>query len=80
MVGSPPRKRLYRSIGFSVPPFSKMFSRKRLAAFLSKIVPLVFFASLKTEKAMDLYKRFRGGEPTINALLERDGIKAQVIK
>ena len=33
-----------------------------------------------TEKAMDLYKRFRGGEPTINALLERDGIKAQEIK
>ena len=32
-----------------------------------------------TEKAMDLYKRFRGGEPTINALLERDGIKAKVI-
>ena len=33
-----------------------------------------------TEKAMDLYKRFRGGEPTINALLERDGIKAHVIQ
>ena len=33
-----------------------------------------------TEKAMDLYIRFRGGEPTINALLERDGIKAQEIK
>ncbi len=33
-----------------------------------------------TEKAMDLYKRFRGGEPTINALLERDGIKVQEIK
>ena len=33
-----------------------------------------------TEKAMDLYVRFRGGEPTINALLERDGIKAREIK
>lgn len=33
-----------------------------------------------TEKAMDLYKRFRGGEPTIDALLERDGIKAHEIK
>ena len=33
-----------------------------------------------TERAMDLYVRFRQGEPTINALLERDGIKAQVIK
>lgn len=28
-----------------------------------------------TEKAMDLYKKFRGAEPTIDALLERDGIK-----
>ena len=28
-----------------------------------------------TERAMDLYVRFRGGEPTIDALLERDGIK-----
>ena len=33
-----------------------------------------------TEKAMDLYVRFRGGEPTINALLERDGIKVKEIK
>lgn len=33
-----------------------------------------------TEPAMDLYKRFRGGEPTINALLERDGIKAITIQ
>lgn len=33
-----------------------------------------------TEKAMALYKRFRGGEPTINALLERDGIKAIEVK
>ncbi len=33
-----------------------------------------------TEKASDLYRRFRSGEPSINALLERDGIKAKVIK
>lgn len=33
-----------------------------------------------TEKASELYHRFRSGEPTINALLERDGIKAKVIK
>ena len=33
-----------------------------------------------TERAMDLYVRFRQGEPTINALLERDGIKAREIK
>lgn len=32
-----------------------------------------------TENAMELYKRFRGGEPTINALMERDGIKAIVL-
>jgi peptidyl-dipeptidase Dcp len=28
-----------------------------------------------TEHPMTLYRRFRGGEPSINALLERDGIK-----
>ena len=28
-----------------------------------------------TEKPMTLYKRFRGGEPTIDALLKRNGIK-----
>lgn len=28
-----------------------------------------------TEPAADLYRKFRGGEPSINALLERDGIK-----
>ena len=33
-----------------------------------------------TERAMDLYFRFRGGEPTINALLERDGIPVKEIK
>ncbi len=33
-----------------------------------------------TEPVMELYKRFRGGEPTINALMERDGIKAVIIK
>lgn len=33
-----------------------------------------------TEPAADLYRKFRGGEPTINALLERDGIKAVEVK
>ena len=33
-----------------------------------------------TEPASDLYRKFRGGEPTINALLERDGIKAVEVK
>ncbi|MDE7086391.1 MAG: peptidase M3, partial [Prevotella sp.] len=28
-----------------------------------------------TEHPMELYKRFRGGEPTIDALLKRNGIK-----
>ena len=31
-----------------------------------------------TEHPMTLYKRFRGGEPTIDALLERNGIKREV--
>ena len=29
-----------------------------------------------TELPMTLYQRFRGGEPTIDALLKRNGIKA----
>lgn len=33
-----------------------------------------------TENVAELYRRFRGGEPTINALLERDGIKVIEIK
>lgn len=33
-----------------------------------------------TEPATDLYRKFRGGEPTINALLERDGIKVIEIR
>lgn len=33
-----------------------------------------------TEPVQELYRRFRGGEPTINALMERDGIKAIIIK
>lgn len=32
-----------------------------------------------TEDPMELYKRFRGGEPTIDAILERDGIKAIIV-
>ena len=32
-----------------------------------------------TEHPMKLYKRFRGGEPTIDALLERNGIQKRVI-
>lgn len=33
-----------------------------------------------TENPMTLYKRFRGQEPTIDAMLERDGIKARGAK
>lgn len=33
-----------------------------------------------TEHPMALYKRFRGGEPTIDALLKRNGIKRQTKK
>ena len=30
-----------------------------------------------SENPAELYRRFRGGEPTIDALLIRDGIKKQ---
>ena len=33
-----------------------------------------------TEHPMTLYKRFRGGEPTVDALLKRDGIKSKRVK
>jgi peptidyl-dipeptidase Dcp len=33
-----------------------------------------------TEHPMTLYKRFRGGEPTIDALLKRNGIHKQTKK
>lgn len=33
-----------------------------------------------TEHPMTLYKRFRGGEPTVEALLKRDGIKSKGAK
>ena len=33
-----------------------------------------------TEHPMTLYKRFRGGEPTIEALLKRNGIKRETKK
>lgn len=33
-----------------------------------------------TEHPMTLYKRFRGGEPTVDALLKRDGIKFKRVK
>ncbi|MGX8698244.1 MAG: M3 family metallopeptidase, partial [Prevotella sp.] len=33
-----------------------------------------------TEDPMTLYKRFRGGEPTIDALLKRDGIRRKTKK
>ena len=33
-----------------------------------------------TEHPMVLYKRFRGGEPTIDALLKRNGIKIKTVK
>ena len=33
-----------------------------------------------TEHPMTLYKRFRGSEPTIDALLARDGIKVSKSK
>ena len=41
ILGSAPRKRLYKTIGSSVPPFSNMFSRNNLAfSGLNKVVVL----------------------------------------
>ena len=51
--------------------------------FCESFIGLVVFADLfrknilergGSAKPMDLYRAFRGGEPSIDALLERDGI------
>ena len=52
-----------------------IFDKKAAALFRKHILE-----SGGTEPAADLYRKFRGGEPTINALLERDGIKAVEVK
>lgn len=48
-----------------------IFDKKAAASFRKNILERG-----STENVAELYRRFRGGEPTIDALLERDGIKA----
>lgn len=55
---------------FSVFKKNGIFDRKTAQSFRDNIL-----SKGGTEHPMTLYKRFRGQEPTIDALLERDGIK-----
>ena len=55
---------------FSVFRKSGIFDKKTAQSFRDNIL-----SKGGTEHPMTLYKRFRGGEPTIDALLERNGIK-----
>ena len=48
-----------------------IFDRKTARSFRENIL-----SKGGTEDPMTLYKRFRGGEPTIDALMKRDGIKS----
>ena len=48
-----------------------IFHRATAQSFRDK-----FLSRGGTEQPMTLYKRFRGQEPTIDALLERNGIKS----
>lgn len=56
---------------FSVFKKNGLFDRKTAQSFRDNIL-----SKGGTEHPMTLYKRFRGQEPTIDALLKRDGIKA----
>lgn len=56
---------------FSVFIKNGLFDRKTAQSFRDNIL-----SKGGTEHPMTLYKRFRGQEPTIDALLKRDGIKA----
>ena len=55
---------------FSVFKKNGIFDKKTAQSFHDNIL-----SKGGTEHPMTLYKRFRGGEPTIDALLERNGIK-----
>ena len=55
---------------FSVFRKNGIFDKKTAQSFRDNIL-----SKGGTEHPMTLYKRFRGGEPTIDALLERNGIK-----
>ena len=57
---------------FSVFKHNGIFDQKTAQSFRDNIL-----SKSATEHPMTLYKRFRGQEPTIEALLERNGIKKQ---
>lgn len=57
---------------FSVFKAHDIFDRQTAQRFRKEIL-----SKGGTEHPMTLYKRFRGGEPTIDALLARDGIRKQ---
>jgi peptidyl-dipeptidase Dcp len=52
-----------------------IFDRKTARSFRENIL-----SKGGTENPMVLYKRFKGGEPTIDALLKRNGIKTAKIR
>ena len=58
------------SDAFSVFERNGLFDKKTAASFRDNIL-----SKGGTEHPMVLYKRFRGQEPTIDALLKRNGIK-----
>ena len=57
---------------FSVFKQNGIFDQKTAQSFRDNIL-----SKGGTEHPMELYRRFRGGEPTIDALLQRNGIKTQ---
>ena len=60
---------------FSVFKRHGIFDQKTAQSFRDNIL-----SKGGTEHPMTLYKRFRGGEPTIDALLKRNGIKRETTK
>lgn len=58
---------------FSVFKKNGIFDNKTAQSFRDNIL-----SKGGTEHPMELYKKFRGGEPTIDALLKRNGIKCKV--
>ena len=60
---------------FSVFKKHGIFDKKTADSFRENIL-----SKGGTENPMTLYKRFKGGEPTIDALLKRNGIKKRQAK
>ena len=59
---------------FSVFQRNGIFDQKTAQRFREEVL-----SKGGTEHPMTLYKRFRGGEPTIKALLKRNGIKTKKV-